>query len=186
MAARWGHLMGRVVSGLLLMSLPVIAAASVSTPQGQGGSGAPAILRLDRVIRYELFLSVAPERVYAAWTNADQLVEWFPHWAEMTVAEGEGYRMGWEGYDGVWEGTYLEVDDDVLAFTWLPPPSVFPAASYPTTVRLTFEEVDEGTKLVLQHSGFLDTPELEAHVRSWQPYLYALRAFLLRSPEAGT
>ncbi|MFW6198267.1 MAG: SRPBCC family protein [Acidobacteriota bacterium] len=145
------------------------------------------ILRVDRVIRLELELPVEPEVAYDAWTDASQLVEWLPHWAEMTVAEDSGFEMGWEGYDGVWTGTYLEVDrPEALAFTWLPPESVFPAGSYETEVRIRFEPREEGgTLLLLEHSGFRDTPEMEAQLQAWRPYLFALRAFLLQMPASG-
>ena len=143
------------------------------------------ILSEDRLFRLQLRVPVEPEEVYAAWTDANRLVEWLPHWAEMTVAEGESYAMGWDGYEDAWRGTYLEVDEpDSLAFTWQPPEAVMPDAAYPTIVRLTFEVEGDGTLLVLEHSGFRDTPEAEAHLEAWKPYLYALRAFLLSS-ESG-
>lgn len=165
----------------------VVAAEGAMLPQAPGEGTAAAILQVDRIIRFELRLPVEPERAFDAWTDAIQFVEWLPHWAEMTVGEGETYSMGWEGYDGVWQGAYLEVNrPEALAFTWQPPQSVFPTASYPTTVRITFEELESGTLLVLEHSGFRDVPELEAHLQAWRPYLFALRAFLLRSPGSGS
>lgn len=165
-------------------TVPAGAAQGTQILRPQGAVA--EILRVDRVIRLELQLPVEREVAYDAWTDASQLVEWLPHWAEMTVAEGSGFEMGWEGYDGVWTGTYLEVDrPELLAFTWLPPESVFPAGSYETEVRVRFEPREEGgTLLLLEHSGFRDTPEMEAQLQAWRPYLFALRAFLLQMPSA--
>ena len=95
--------------------------------------------------------------------------------------------MGWEGYEGAWEGIYLEVDrPSTLAFTWRAPASAGPIAAQETIVRLTFEETDdERTVMVLEHSGFADEAAMEAQLQSWRPHLFALRAFLLQPP-AGT
>ncbi len=174
--------------GATLLSLAVIAATTgrgvsatqILRPQGQTS----AILQTDRVARLVLALPVSPEIAFDAWTDANQLVEWLPHWAEMTVSEDEEFRFGWEGYAGEWQGRYLEVErPDRLVFTWLPPVEVFPAGAYESIVTLTFEEVEEGrTTMTLEHSGFRDTPELEAQLQVWRGYLFALRAFLLQPP----
>ncbi len=188
--AAWPGLLG-IARGAALVGLVVVAATpahgaratQILRPQGQGSV---EILQTDRVVRLVLALPVSPEIAFDAWTDANQLVEWLPHWAEMTVSEDEEFRFGWEGYDGVWQGRYLEVDrPDRLVFTWLPPAEVFPAGAYESLVTLTFEEVEEGrTTMTLEHSGFRDTPELEAQLQVWRGYLFALRAFLLQPPLA--
>ena len=179
------------VRGVVLVGLVIVVvipsrgarALQILRPQGQVSA---EILQVDRVARLVLALPVSPEEAFDAWTDANQLVEWLPHWAEMTVSENEEFRLGWEGYDGVWQGRYLEVDRPArLVFTWLPPEEVFPAGAYESIVTLTFEEVEEGrTTMMLEHSGFRDTPELEAQLQVWRGYLFALRAFLLQPPSA--
>lgn len=141
-----------------------------------------AFVQGELVVRLEMEVPVAPETVYDAWTIADQLVQWFPSYAEMTVTEGGEYRFGWEGWDQEWVGTYLEIErPERIAFTWHPPAAVFPEGAYETTVILTFEEVEEGvTRLVLEHSGFKGGAEAESHLEAWRGYLYNLRAFLLQ------
>lgn len=182
---------GRAAVLLVLLLLPGPGTAAARVPQTsqilRPQGDVAEILRVDRVIELELQLPVEPGVAFDAWTDATQLVEWLPHWAEMTVAEGSGFEMGWEGYDGVWSGTYLEVErPEVLAFTWLPPESVFPGGSYETEVRIAFEPREAGgTLLTLRHSGFRDTPEMEAQLQAWRPYLFALRAFLLQMHSTG-
>ena len=119
---------------------------------------------------------------FDAWTVSTNLVEWLPHWVEMQVAEGQKFSMGWDGYEGVWTGTYLEVDrPERLVFTWVAPEGVFPSGSYETIVTLTFEEVEEGrTSLLLEHSGFREPAEFESQLQAWRGYMFALRAHLLR------
>ena len=163
--------------------VPGTASAQILRPEGDGGA---EILVADRVARLVLALPVSPEVAYDAWTDVYALVEWLPHWAEMTVTEGEGFEFGWDGYEGVWSGTYLEVQrPERLVFTWVPPVGVFPSGSYETVVELTFEEAEDGrTSLVLEHRGFHDAAELEAQLQAWRGYMFALRAHLLRAPRS--
>jgi len=165
------------VAGLLV---PVAGpAAQILRPEGDQDA---QILGIERVVRLRLALPVDRETAFDAWTVSTSLVEWLPHWVEMQVAEGEGFSMGWDGYEGVWTGTYLEVDrPERLVFTWVAPPGVFPSGSYETVVTLTFEEVEEGrTSLLLEHSGFRQPGELESQLQAWRGYMFALRAHLLR------
>lgn len=166
-----------VVAGL---SIPVAGlAAQILRPEGEANV---EILEIDRVVRMRLALPVDRETAFDAWTVSTNLVEWLPHWVEMQVAEGQKFSMGWDGYEGVWTGTYLEVDrPERLVFTWVAPEGVFPSGSYETIVTLTFEEVEEGrTSLLLEHSGFREPAELESQLQAWRGYMFALRAHLLR------
>jgi uncharacterized protein YndB with AHSA1/START domain len=179
----------RFASGIVVLLMITCVqgqTAGASGRQDDSESQGRAYVEVERLIRLSMSLPVEPERVFDAWTNAPQLVEWFPHWAEITVTEGGSYRMGWDGIDAVWEGTYLEVErPEVLVFTWNPPAEYFPGGAYPTTVRLTFEQVDDGTEMVLEHSGFRGTAEMETTLETWRAYLYNLRALLLQQAPGG-
>ena len=172
---------------LLLLLLGTAAAVWAQGPNAEQilrptDDGATLILEAERVVRFTLRLPVDPETAFDAWTDANQLVEWLSHWAEITVAEGEEFQIGWEGYDGVWQGRYLQVDRPArLAFTWNPPAEIFPTGAYETVVTITFEEDESGgTMLTLEHTGFEGTAEMEAQLQAWRPYLFALRAYLLQ------
>jgi uncharacterized protein YndB with AHSA1/START domain len=179
------YLVGGVIVLLMITSMAEQAAPALGQ-QEEGESQRRAFVEAERLIRLSMELPVEPEQVFDAWTNAPQLVEWFPHWAEITVTEGGSYRMGWDGIEAVWEGTYMEVERPaVLVFTWNPPAEYFPHGAYPTTVRLTFEQVDDVTEMVLEHSGFRGTPEMETTLETWRAYLYNLRAMLLQSTPGG-
>lgn len=140
-----------------------------------------AFVESELVVRLAMEIPVAREVVYDAWTTADQLVQWFPGSAQMTVTEGGEYRFGWDGWEQQWAGTYVEVDrPERLVFTWQPPAAVYPDGAYETTVVLTFEDLDGATRIVLEHGGFQGGLEMESHMEAWRGYLYNLRAFLLQ------
>lgn len=182
--------------GAALLALPVLAvvvataaaragATTSGSAAGQGPSTGEAVRQSfvegELLLRLRTRLPVEAAVVWDAWTRADQLVQWFPHEAEMTVSEGGEYRWRWEGQEEVWQGSFVEIDrPEVLAFTWNPPESFFPEGAYETTVRLTFEETEGDTTLILEHSGFRGAPEMEATLVRWEEYLYNLRAWLLR------
>ncbi len=178
------HCSSPLVATCLLIALAGAAPQGPSERQILRRQEAPAeeILQVERLIRLRLRLPVAPEVAFDAWTDAEQLVQWFAQWAEMTVDEGHGYRLGWDGVQGAWQGTYLEVvRPERLAFTWLPPKEVFPAGAYETRVTLTFTPDGDGrTLMTLEHTGFEGVAEMEAQLQAWRPYLFALRAYLLR------
>ena len=177
----------RLLSGTIVLLLITCAQGPAALgQQEEGETQRRAFLEAERLIRLSMDIPVDPEQVFDAWTNAPQLVEWLPHWAEITVTEGGSYRMGWDGIDAVWEGSYLEVDrPNVLVFTWNPPADFFPGGAYETTVRLTFEQVEGVTQMVLEHSGFRAPAEMESTLETWRAYLYNLRALLLQQAPSG-
>lgn len=157
----------------------LVATALAAAP---AGAQQRAFVSGELLVRLEMEVPVPPQAVYDAWTIADQLVQWFPGSAEMTVTEGGEYLFGWDGYEEQWAGVYVEIErPERLVFTWQPPASVFPEGAYQTTVTLTFEEIGEGaTRLVLEHGGFTGGVEADSHLQAWRGYLYNLRAFLLQ------
>jgi uncharacterized protein YndB with AHSA1/START domain len=160
--------------GALVMAMALVGPLPVPPQQG-------AFVASELVVRLSTEIPVGREEVYDAWTVADQLVQWFPGSAQMTVTEGGEYRFGWDGWEEQWVGTYVEVArPERLVFTWQPPAAVFPEGSYETTVVLTFEELDGATRIVLEHGGFQGGAEMESHMEAWRGYLYNLRAFLLQ------
>ena len=158
----------------VLCAALVFVAVPLSAQQGAYVEGGIAV-------ELSMELPVPIEEVWDAWTTAGQLVQWFPGAAQMEVTEGGEYLFGWDGWDGEWRGTYLEVDrPNRLVFTWQPPASAFPEGSYETTVTLTFEDLDGMTKFTLEHGGFQAGADAESHLNSWRSYLYNLRVFLLQ------
>jgi uncharacterized protein YndB with AHSA1/START domain len=134
--------------------------------------------RAKRTIHIERVLPALPERVFAAWTDADLLARWMspvghaevqadvrPGGALVVVMVGDGRRIEHTG-------EYLEVDPPRrLRFTWR---SEY-TGSEPSVVTVELHEVPEGTRLVLTHA-MLPDDALDSHAGGWGSMLDRLVA----------
>lgn len=108
-------------------------------------------------VRRELEIHAPRERVWAALTEPEQLVQWFPtKRAEIELRPGGGAVLEWE------EAKADAVVDVVeppghLVFRWRPEGLDRPY----TTVSFTLEEIADGasTRILLVESGFATLPD---------------------------
>ena len=143
----------------------------------------PLQLRLERVIRADR------ERVFAAWTQPEQMRAWSAP-EGMTIAEGGelDLRVG-----GRWSvvmlepngtrhaafGTYREVTPPtrlVYTHAWREGSGTSPE----TTVTLEFHEVPGGTRVVLTQEGFGTKESRDGHAKGWSSTLDNLEKFMAR------
>lgn len=157
------------------------------------GSSAAASLRLSR--RF----SATPERVFEAWTSPEVLRLWWaarPDWegadAEVDLRPGGRYRLSMRdtesGLVHSVVGEYTEVRrPERLAYTWTweGEPSEM-TGSENTIVVVDFLETDEGTEVVLTHTGFASALIRDMHAAGWGGCLDNLsrRALADRGKEA--
>jgi uncharacterized protein YndB with AHSA1/START domain len=116
-------------------------------------------------------LRARPEKVYAAWTQAAQLAQWFgpPSMkpdtltAELDVRVGGRYRLSFTRDDGEYfeaGGTYREVvPNEKLVFTW---------AWHSTPER----------ESLFHHAQFFDETARDNHQRGWSSFFDKLDAFV--------
>ncbi len=128
----------------------------------------------------------AVERVYAAWTDAEQMKRWFAPGtmtvpgAEADVREGGRYRvqMSEGGSDCEFHttgGVYREViPNERLVFTWQ-----WEGSELETVVTLEFKSLSANeTELTLIHEGFDNEDTRDKHGQGWEGCLAKLEAFL--------
>lgn len=126
------------------------------------------------------------ERVYAAWTDAEQMKRWFAPGdmtvplAEADVREGGRYRVQMSEGDGDCEfhttgGVYREVTSNRrLVFTWQ-----WEGSNLETLVTLEFKSLSANeTELILTHEGFDNEETRDKHGQGWDGCLAKLAAFL--------
>ena len=129
-----------------------------------------AVLEITRTIH------ASRERVFAAWTQAEQIAQWFgPETcsvrdAEIDLRVGGAYRFKMsDGKHGEVEvaGVYKEiVEPEKLVFSWEWQTEPLRASGV-SEVTVVFVEKDESTEIQLRHVG-LTSDELAAdHQRGW-------------------
>ena len=129
-------------------------------------------------LRIERTFAAPPERVWQALTDAGALARWFwPASMNTTVVAdlrpGGTLRIESPGQMAV-QGEYLEIDPPHrLAFTWR-----WAGDPTETTVRVQLSCVEDGTRLVLVHTGFPDEHSRTAHATGWSDCLDRLPGYL--------
>jgi uncharacterized protein YndB with AHSA1/START domain len=129
-------------------------------------------------------LAAPLERVFAAWSSAEQVRRWFapgdmrvPE-AEVDLRPGGRYRIVMEEKDGqrhVVTGEYREiVPNERLAFTWQ-----WEGSEAVTFVEVEFRAIDDGgTELSLVHTQFAAEEHRDMHGKGWRGCLANLQAYL--------
>ena len=146
-----------------------------------------------RAFRTSLDLDASPDEVWAALTQAEELVRWFSTDAKVTPGKGGtmlwswGHGEDWESRIDGWEpGRLLRlVQEDARPYTAegkpLPPGEVEPAR---IAMEFTIETHQGKTRLRLVHSGFGHGGAWDAEIdgisEGWQAELRSLRHYLRR------
>lgn len=123
----------------------------------------------------EVEIAAPPESVFDAFTDPQQLAEW---WGSPDTYTTDNWRVdlraggawscearGKDGNIGTVHGVYVEVDRPrALVYTWNP--SWDQAAE--TRVDLRFEPIPSGTRVHLTHSGFEGREDSQkGHSQGW-------------------
>ena len=119
-------------------------------------------------------LAATRERVFNAWTRAEELRKWFAPGplttavAESDVRVGGRYRITMRGPDGkehTVRGVYQIVDPPrrlVYTWQWDDKPS-----AGESTVIVEFNEQGGSTEVVLRHEGLPNEKEVADHTHGW-------------------
>lgn len=131
-------------------------------------------------------LRAPPEKVYAAWTQAAQLAQWFgpPNMqqatlqAELDVRVGGRYRISFTRDDGEYfeaGGLYREVvPNELLVFTW----AWHSTPERESLVTISLKPDGAGTLMIFRHAQFFDETARDNHQRGWSSFLDKLDAFV--------
>jgi uncharacterized protein YndB with AHSA1/START domain len=137
-------------------------------------------------LRLERVLPVPPARVFGAFTDPEQLRQWFGpvgytvRSLDFEVVEGEGYRLAMQPPAGDAfhiRGTFRAVEaPSRLVFTFAyeePDPH-----DRETVVTLTLTAAGSGTQLVLEQAPFMTEARLRLHRDGWTDTLERLERSL--------
>ena len=138
-------------------------------------------------LRIERTFAATREALFRAWTTPALLQQWLhpsDDWttpvAEVDLRVGGAFRWGVRGPDG---GTFYEIGE----FREIVPPERlvytcrfddrevdFEMPKDETIVRVTFETVPNGTRIVLIQEGYSKASERDDHQNGWQGFLDSL------------
>jgi uncharacterized protein YndB with AHSA1/START domain len=130
----------------------------------------------------ELFIAAAPERVFRAFTDREELKRWFVKDAELDLREGGVFNLTWGPGQHV-AGVVVTLDPPHrFTFDWRDTLGV-------TEIAVEFLPQADGTLLRLTHSGFGDGGDWDGYLsdisNGWEAELDHLRAHLeLGTPKA--
>ena len=159
---------------------------SDTTTTGQSAS-APSQPESDRTLVIERLFKASPERVFAAWTDPQMLIQWWgpeghhiPE-SDFDVREGGSYRAVMQSEKGnrhIVIGTYQTIKPPnhlVLTWAWEQEDG---SSGHRTLVDLTFEQEADGTRLKLVQRLFESTEGRDNHRMGWTSTLNCLDVFL--------
>ncbi len=123
-------------------------------------------------------VEASPERVFAAWTDVEQLAAWW--WPQLVgttydvdARPGGRYRIESPAIGATVTGVYTEVDPPRrLVFTWVWQDAGEPA-TVEDTVVVTFEPDDSGTQVTVAHTSSEHVPDGGAE-QGWNDVLARL------------
>ena len=131
----------------------------------------------EATIRLEQIVDAPVEKVFAAWTNPEQMAIWWAPSDEFTtpIAEadprvGGSYRVGMKHKDreqpNVVSGQFCRVEaPNLLKFTWAwEAPK---ADSHETQITLEFRPDGNSTNVTLTHDRFRDEVKRQDHTKGW-------------------
>ena len=131
-------------------------------------------------------LKASPQKVYAAWTDPEQIVRWFGRAdaraetmrAEIDLRVGGRYRISFSVPAGEYYevgGVYREVIPNerlVLSWAWHSTPD------RESLLTVTLQADGDGTLLTLHHAQLKDESARTGHERGWLAALDKLEGFL--------
>lgn len=139
----------------------------------------------DTTLRLRRTFRASPAEVFGAWTNPEVLRRWWvrdPAWstpdADVDLRAGGGYRLSMEdpatGRRHTVRGEYLRVSrPDLLVYSWSweqEDGGLGPAS----TVTVEFLAEENGTSVVLVHTGLEDGSSRDRHGQGWTDCLDGL------------
>lgn len=136
-----------------------------------------------RTIRQSITINAPAATIFKAFTDAGELIRWFPTEAESNPQPGGKFKYFFDNPTNpeqthTYEGTYIEIlPDQRIAYPWNMAPD-----KPITTVEINLGQADEGTLVSLDHRGWPIASEanevFQRHDQGWQFFLENLKKVL--------
>jgi uncharacterized protein YndB with AHSA1/START domain len=142
-------------------------------------------MTLQDTIERQMTFELAPQAVWAAITEPEQLARWFGTSAELDLRPGGEGSFTWEEL-GVTTRVMVEVVEPPVRFAYRWEPGGGNEGGPTTLVEFRLEEIPGGTRLTLVESGFSQFPATSRRGNEfgWDEELGQLRLYLLEKAVA--
>jgi len=137
-----------------------------------------------RNVECDLHINAAPEAVWKALTDSQELVRWFALNANIVPEKGGTYFLSWEG-EYPWDARIDLIEPPGhlrLAMGWDSMSGDAPGEAAPSLIDIHLEAAGGGTNLRLAHSGFSMGQEWDEDFEStrngWRSELRTLRLYV--------
>jgi uncharacterized protein YndB with AHSA1/START domain len=144
----------------------------------------------DTTLRLERIIAASPERLFALWTEPEELVKWWGPEGFTTPKHAIDVRPGgrWrttmrrpDGTDHTVSGIYRAIEPPRrLVFTWGWDDDAG-MRGHETEVTVTFEPVTGGTRMVLTQQAFADADSRDRHEHGWSSSFVCLAREAVKS-----
>lgn len=136
----------------------------------------------------EIIIESPIQAVWRAWTQSEKVTKWFAPAADIESYQGGKYELYYDPSNknsmstiGCRILSYQE--PDLLSFNWKGPDQSAPVMNGDnelTLVIVQLEQVESGTKVILEHSGWGHTKEWDSakqwHIAAWEQLLSTLKS----------
>jgi uncharacterized protein YndB with AHSA1/START domain len=124
----------------------------------------------------EITIEAAPQRVWSALTNADEVTRWWSNEAQIKPVVGTLAEFCFRPPAGTLQFEVAEMEQD-KKMRWIA--GKRPPQWAGTSVTWQLEPVESGTKLVFTHDGFAQADESYERTRgNWSYFLDSLKSYL--------
>jgi len=128
----------------------------------------------DRLIRTEAHLSAPIDLVFSAWSDPDRLVQWYPERVNGRLGLGDRVRFEWSSLG-------LELDLEIVEL--LPGSRIAfcgDPGSGPQVQTVELSPSDSGTRMTIEHSGFISADDAAGARSGWALAAAMLDEYLSR------
>lgn len=134
---------------------------------------------MTHAIETRVEFDAAPERVWRALTDGNELAQWFPDAAAFDMSPGVDGAFVWEKHGSYAARVEAFEPPTYLAWRWVRDPNTDIDTAVTTLVEFRLHARDEGgTILDLRESGFERDEDRESNVGGWKHELGELVEFL--------
>jgi len=116
----------------------------------------------------EFYLDAPPGIVMGLLSESQLITDWSK--AEAVIEKKVGGKISL--FDGWVEGELQLINDNQLAYTWKP--SSWPEEIPASYVEFNLEARGKGTRIVLEHTRFPNSKEMEDHRSGWSDQFFEL------------